>query len=845
MGVSAYARTPIPQNAALFTEYSGEPGLLVLLKLVSAIKYNLPLYAALCNFEGFHLEQNMTTPDNPETQSLPTPPENVDDLKRKLIEMEAKASALENELNSLRPVQTKTSLKTWISRFVLVIVLFLAIIPPALVVADRWFNTLLPWNPDEWCQVPFFCNSIFPSYFTFIFYCFFILAVILFYLRQKTIVVQENPLSLFENPQVSPNQMRIGYHLLVLSGLGIIGVVIWSFISHHWAGWELVIVWLLYLSGWALRAIPLTTLVDFWERDGEYWISLLLMHIAVVVVLAAYYDVTQIFYLSLVLLVFAFGNLWRFRRRIPVIFWIISITLVFYAININGWWTAIIGDDYGFHDHAWTFAEKMSFEEIGQRLFKADGQFTSHPEFSSLLQGISMKLVGNDSFGWRFSNLYLCALGVGLFYFFCKSFLSQRAALVAACLLAFSHYVMSFGKIGYNNLQALFAFSLVLAVAAWALRWKQPFVFALLGSAMALCFYLYPASLYVIPLPILLLLMYYPPISRQAIGRWLVMVAVWAAMIYPLLMQPIYWQTKQAGTLFNRPELVQSVGMLAQHFAYNILYSIFSFLYIAEGHFVAVSYIDPITAVFIMLGYFILFYQMRRQRFAIFVALGFVFFLFSVGASHDREVPSTTRMFLMLPWFALFGMWGIIWLEENIKKIGLFRPNSKMLLVPILLVAIAGANLYQAYKISHTRFTSFESTEILFVGVTQNIQKAEPKKPRNIVVIAEGEWLFDGLLEFQNVYPHLAWYHLYQIKITEPVLPQVDMRLLSDPDTIIMVTPYVDPAWQDALDAPLLALGKTRCDLVAPLTFVPYDQKRLIFYYPPEIPSQVCTLADN
>jgi hypothetical protein len=775
----------------------------------------------------------MTISGNSDTEATPTPPEDTDELKRKLIEMQSKVSTLENELNSLRGVKIKTSRETWISRLILVVILFLAGIPPALVVAQRWLHVFPEdWNRETWCKFSFFCNTMFPSYFLVIIGCFLALAVIMFFMRRRPVLVLENPLTFFENLQVNPSQMRIGYSLLIASGLGMIGVIIWSLIRQQWPGWDLVIVWLLYLSGWALHAVPLTTLIDFWKRDGEYWVSLLLMHIAVVMVLAAYYDVTQIFYLSLLLLVFAFGNLWRFRKRVPIIFWIISITLVFYAININAWWTSVIGDDYGFHDIAWQFAEKMSITQVGDLLFKADGVFGTHPYFSSFVQSISMKFLGHDSFGWRFSNLYLCALGVGLFYFFCKSFVSQRAALIAACLLAFSHYVMSFGKIGYNNLQALFALLLALAVTAWALRWKQPLVFALLGSAIALCFYLYPASLYVVPVPILLLLMYYPPKSRPAIGRWLVMLTAWAAMIYPLLIQPVYWRTKVEGTIFNRPELLQSAATLVQHFAQNIFYSIFSFLYIIEGHYVAVSYVDPITAIFVMLGYFILLYQMRRQRFAIFTALVFVFYLFSVGASHDREAPPDTRMFLMLPWFSLFGMWGIVWVEENIKKVSAFRVNSKMVLVPVLLVAIAATNLYQAYQVSYNRYSGTQSAETLFIEVTQNIQRAEPNKPKNVAVIIGDVWGIDGLVEFQNVYPYLAWFHLYQIRITEPTLPETNMSLFSDRNTLIIVSPYLNPEWQNALDAPLTALGKTRC-----IVTTPDGQQRFLLYYAPDIPN--------
>ncbi len=775
----------------------------------------------------------MTQPNVPDSQPTHPALDDSEHLTRKSVEMQAPISLLNTELDHLRPKKKKPDRETLITRLILLAALLLAAIPSALVVAQKWLN-ILPgdWNRETWCKVDFLCKTILPSYFLVILWCFLALTILMILGGRKPIVVTENVLVSFSDHTVSPRQKQIGFYLLIASGLGMTAVIILSQITQKWPGWDLVLVWGAYMAGWTVRSIPFAFLLKSWNRDGEYWVSLLLGHVAVVTVLAAYYDVTQIFYLSLVLLVLTFGNLWRFRKRVPAIYWIISITLVVYSININGWWTSIIGDDYNFHNIAWQFAEKMSFTQIGEMLFKADGAHGTHPYFSSFVQGISMKLVGHDSFGWRFSNLYLSALGVGLFYLFCKSFLVKREALVAACLLASSHYVMTFGKIGYNNLQALFALTLTLAITAWALRWRQPIVFALLGSVMAMCFYLYPASLYVIPVPIILLLLYYPPASRSAIVRWVVMIIPLLAMIYPLLMQPVYWSTKVAGTLFFRPYLVESVAAVIRHFAQNIFYAILSIFYIAEGHYIAVSYIDPVSASFVFIGYFVLLTQIRRQRFAIFTALFFVLFLFTVSASHDRETPPSTRMFLMLPLFALFGMWGIMWVEQSIKKADFFELSTNRMLVPILLVVIAGTNLVQAYTISPMRFAPTQSAESLFVGITQSIQQAEPNSPKNFAVIYGDVWGIQGLVEFQNVYPHLAWFHLYGIQILEPKLPEEDFKLFSDRNTLIMVSPYIDPEWQNALDASLQALGKVRCDVSTP-----DGQKRFALYYAPDLPS--------
>ena len=775
----------------------------------------------------------MDTLVDPENNPKEPLSENQDDLSHKLIEMQTRVSELEIELDSYRN-PAKASLKTWISRLILVVILGIAAIPPAMVVAQQWFNNFPgDYHRDLWCRVDFLCNTMLPSYFSVTIGCFLILAITLFFMARKPIAVIENKLLLFDDFQIDPAQTRIAKYLLIASGLGLVGVIILSLITQHFPGWDLLIVWLVFLAGLTMRAIPAAGVVAFLKKDGELWVSLLLLHVAIIVMLDAYNELNQFLTLAILFLFLTFLNLWRFRNRVPVIYWIFSITLLFYSININAWWVSVIGDEYNFHDLAKRIVDNMNFSQVGDILFKGDGVYGTHPYLSSVLQAISMKFLGTQNFGWRFSSLYLSALGVVFFYFFCKSFLAKKPALVATILLAVSHYVMSFGKIGYNNLQALFALSLALAAASWALRQKQYFVFALLGSVLAFCFYLYPAALYVIPAPLTLLLFYYPPLSRKALSHWAVMLMTWLVMLYPLLMQPLYWQTKLTGTLFNRPDLVQSGAAVSLHFSQNLLYAFVSYLYIQESHFIAVSYVDPLSAVFITLGLFVLLRQVRNNKFSVFVALMYVIFLLLVGVSHDKVTPPNTRMFLMLPWFSLIGMWGIMWVEGCLKELELsrFKPVSHYL-ISVILVAVTATNLVQAYKISDMHYAGSQSIDSLFIGITHNIFNAEPDSSKNVVVIAGDTWGIDNILLFQKTYPHLAWFYPQVIRIKQAVLPDADISLLSDRNTIIIVSPYMDPAIQQALDAPLLALGKAHCDILTA-----DGQKQFVLYNSPDLPS--------
>ena len=281
-----------------------------------------------------------------------------------------------------------------------------------------------------------------------------------------------------------------------------------------------------------------------------------------------------------------------------------------------------------------------------------------------------MKLLGVDSFGWRFSNIYLSAISIGLFYLFFKKFCPNRIALYSSILLAGSEYIMSFGKIGYNNLQALFVMGLVLAVAGYAIQSKRLFGFTLLGAAMALCFYVFPAALYILPIPILLLLLYLPPFSKQNLRFWVMMIIPLWVCIFPLLLQMDYWQSKLSGTIFSTPSIIESLQNLIIHFASNIIFAFYSFLYNPlQSHYVFSSYADPLSGMLILIGLAAFLSNFLRQKFVTFWIISFAIMVFLVGSSHQETFPLPTRMFLLLPFFVFFAAMGLSWLQIKLGEV--------------------------------------------------------------------------------------------------------------------------------------------------------------------------------
>ena len=226
--------------------------------------------------------------------------------------------------------------------------------------------------------------------------------------------------------------------------------------------------------------------------------SLLLVFTCLVLLLASLYAVPEFQWIYVILLLLALVVLCQNHRNVRPIVWVIALALILYSLNTNAWWLSAIGDEYSFFVQARVILQEQNLSRISEQLFNGQVVNGTHPYFSSLIQAFFMSLFGINGFAWRFSNAFLCAAAVAFFHWFFTLLVPERAALIASFFLAASHFMMSFGKIGYNNLQSLFGMSLVLATAAWAIRTKRPIAFTLLGAALGLCFYLYPASLYIV-----------------------------------------------------------------------------------------------------------------------------------------------------------------------------------------------------------------------------------------------------------------------------------------------------------------------------------------------------------
>jgi len=710
----------------------------------------------------------------------------------------------------------------------------IASIPPLFVVLDRWDNNPILINVESYslCKANFLCNLGFPDYFFVIFICTILLLGIFIFIRKDASFERllnkssKKNQSIPQKPSYIPYfQVIISRVLSIASAVGFCLIFFFSLYKKIVPGWNLAAVILVYLFARLLVDYDLTQVWKYFYHNNKWLIATILFHLSLILLLQDIYSVNGFQWLWVLVFVMAAINLIRYFRFVKPIYWIISIALILYTFKLNDRVYSFVGDELSFFFAARYILLGQSLANMGNTLFHGTYVYESHPYISSLIQALFMKLLGVDSFGWRFSNIYLSAISIGLFYLFFKRFCPNRIALYSSILLAGSEYIMSFGKIGYNNLQALFVMGLVLAVTGYAVQSKRLFGFTLLGAAMALCFYVFPAALYILPIPILLLLLYLPPFSKQNIRFWVMMIIPLWVCIFPLLLQMDYWQSKLSGTIFATPSIIESLQNLIIHFASNIIFAFYSFLYNPlQSHFVFSSYADPLSGMLILIGLAAFLTYFLRQKFVTFWITSFAIMVFLVGSCHEETFPLTTRMFLLLPFFVFFAAIGLSWLQIKLGEV-IGNKRFPKIAIRILIIIVILLNTYQAYVKSPEYYKGqFES---IYLSTIENIEKKYTDDPKTFLLLNSEEW---GMLQsLQDVYgiPR-EWDRIIELDASQLNGSTKTTELIRQATTFVIIRPGSDGSLQKTVEEQLSAIGDKLC----PITDRPGGNLLFDLWYP-------------
>lgn len=738
-------------------------------------------------------------------------------LKQRIDELE---QALDKSLAWNLPTASpniKPGAINWPKLLLFLLTIFASIIPVYFVLQEKWNENLISITAidEAWWAVPFFRELAFPRFFLIVFALLIVVwAIILRWPARGELAFSNFTVgNIQESASFSGLKKKLWFGLVAAAfGIAAIGAVATLFIKERIPGWELLLALGLYLAGWAVKELSIAEIRDFLVRRGRLILDSFIFIIALSGALYAFWGSNNgphfIFYL---LFIIASINLAKHFWQIHPIFWISIISLVAMTWNIDAWEYVVIGDEYAFYGEIRSILENRTAWELINATFNGTLVYGSHPYFSSYIHNLFLKLFDNQNFGWRFSNPVTVASSLVFFYYFFKHFIPRRHAFVAVIFLGFSHYLISFSKIGYNNLQALFGLGLVLAVFTWALKSGRKVAFAFLGLAMGLCFYLYPAALYIVPLPIFGLLIFAPPVNKDRLTQWGWMLVSMLLLIYPLFYQPQYWQEKIPGTLLHIDFASAGQSPLANIIS-NLFYAFFSYLYtIEETHFVSTSFSDPLSSFFIVFGMAALIgLAWKKNRSALFLGGSFLFFVVMIGASHGRQFPPTTRMFMLLPWYGLFCAYGIEWVME--KANSLYSIKGRNILI-LILSSIVLVNLYQSYKVDIQRVDQYQSEGALFIKMVREISATEDVPKKMYYFVENTSWDTGGLEIIQQVYGYPeSPAQLKALYVDENNrLPESAHEIVSDYHSVILVKTNLDESIRTNVGQQLQEWGRSSC----------------------------------
>lgn len=741
-------------------------------------------------------------------------------LEKENRSLRQRVDELERSLVDLKSANLDAVPKSKIERWKIAVfgfLLIVSLIPSYLVLRHRWLEKVVDIQSVNqiWYDNTILRSLPYPQYFLLIFIATLLAMLIVIFWREKPMLVFSNlNLGAIEtnNEPINLKQLKLGNYLLAASFIVVDISAVWMLMQARIPSWDLLLALALFLAGLILLDPLRISLPEWIQTHGQFILDAALLIIALCSALYATFGESKpnlIFYL---LLVAAALNFLKHRKQTHPLFWVSIFSLVALTWNINGWNYVVIGDEYSFFIEVHNILDKRTAWELMSTTFDGNFVYGTHPYLSSYIHNFFMKLFDNHNFGWRFSNPVLVACSLPLFYYFFKAFVPRKVAITIVILLGFSHYLLSFSKIGYNNLQAFFIMGALLASFTWAVKSMRPLAFCVTGLAMGLCFYLYPAALYLVPLPVIGFLVYLPPTNKEALKRWAWMAVSMALLFYPLVVQPEYWEAKVAGT-FLYTEASYSFGALVENVLRNVVFSGFSYLFIPEqSHFVSIGYLDLLSSVFVVIGFGVLVRNvLQRNKSAVYLIVSFLFMFLIVGATHGRNFPTTTRMFLLLPWFALFAALGLQWCLETAKS--LFHVDQRAAST-LLLGLIVVVNLYHTYVVDVRNMAQYHSLAPMFIKTVREID-AHPQTPhKSYAFVGTPGWSTDGMQVIQTAYqvPDSPR-QLITLTLEENQIPASAQDLVIERDIVVIVKSDLEESLVTQVNAQLQGWGKSVCEI--------------------------------
>jgi hypothetical protein len=436
--------------------------------------------------------------------------------------------------------------------------------------------------------------------------------------------------------------------------ISVIVVGIFALSSKAQTQWSMAWLWLAGLFGAATIMIYFDKCNNCAFLSIKEWI-LGLFCTALLLALPALGDVPggQAFIFVLGLLTFIAGPKWiPLDAGLVRLLGLILFFFCFYSYDFLHWRFSIIGDELS---HFYT-AEGVYSGKAQGTILEGIGAYGHHPLSAAYIQAGTMRLYGMDAYGWRMSEVLAILLASFPLYYLARDVSGSSPALIAIITFLSSTHLLGFTRIGYNQCQGLPSLLLPMACGLLALRRQSLFGYFLTGVLLASGFYTFGMTILLMPLTPLLLLCR-TNFSKANVFKWLALsgtilsVGLFCASSPRIVDQEWFYSMKDGMT--SNQKLNFWITLYDFKTWGKTIHALFSFFsYGFNSHYMSGPLLSPLSAIFAAIGIGSILGS--RNRIAFWLLTLWATTAFVAGGLSPYAFPPNTRIFYMMPIFALF-----------------------------------------------------------------------------------------------------------------------------------------------------------------------------------------------
>lgn len=370
--------------------------------------------------------------------------------------------------------------------------------------------------------------------------------------------------------------------------------------------------------------------------------------------------------------------------------------------NAWSWHFAFIGDEWGFFETA----RALNHGATDLKWFELRDSNSFHTVLSMQLQAWVLRLFGEDVAAWRLSAVLPGVFSVPAVYVIGHRLGGRQAALFGAGVFAVSHSLLCFAMIPYNNTQALIPMMVGTALFLFAMHRESSLRYLLLGMILGLGFIVYGlARLAVIPVGIFWLCHSWPNL-RTAFRRLVEIGSGGLLVAAPILLNLHSWTSLLKATPVQTEVSAAELSVTGQ-IVRNVISGFLAILTNpTNSHFVIGPYVDPLTALFVLIGVSYLLVTFGRQRTMSAWVIGSLLLLIAISGIQQYSRIATTRMFSTVGLFAVYAGLG------STTLLHFLLPNKRWLHYGSIGLLLGVITFINQYHITHVTLPNSEKPDI-------------------------------------------------------------------------------------------------------------------------------------